>query len=197
MRYFAVDLNASQIAQLTSVNRNTVNRYLHAIRRRIVEYCEIESREAGKSTPSTGFFIVRRRRGEIGARNPTRLIILGRLTPDDHVTTRLASPEEAARLQAAFREKIKPDRIVYLREGTIEEHGLEISARIDVLLGGRSELSVVESFWGFAKNRLMRLRQRPTSAFELHLREREFRFNHRGDDLYRLLLRSLELRRLF
>ena len=37
VRYFATDLDASQIAQLSGLNRNTVNRYLKAIRERIAQ----------------------------------------------------------------------------------------------------------------------------------------------------------------
>ena len=40
VKLFAVDLDASQIAEVTSLNRNTINRYLTAFRERIARYCE-------------------------------------------------------------------------------------------------------------------------------------------------------------
>ena len=40
VKLFVVDLDASQIAKITSLNRNTVNRYIKAIRERIA--CESE-----------------------------------------------------------------------------------------------------------------------------------------------------------
>ena len=43
VRLFAVDLEASQIAEITSLIRNTINRYLAAFRERVVQYCEAES----------------------------------------------------------------------------------------------------------------------------------------------------------
>ena len=36
VRLFSADLDASQIARLTGLNRNTVNRYLKKIRQRLV-----------------------------------------------------------------------------------------------------------------------------------------------------------------
>lgn len=42
VRYLAADLDASQITLLSGLNRNTVNRYLKAIRERIAEHCELE-----------------------------------------------------------------------------------------------------------------------------------------------------------
>jgi predicted DNA-binding protein (UPF0251 family) len=43
LRFFAFDLDASQIAHIMGLNRNTVNRYLKEIRRKIAEYCKQSS----------------------------------------------------------------------------------------------------------------------------------------------------------
>ncbi len=40
VKLFAADLTAVQIAQLSGVNRNTVNRYLRLIRERLSQYCD-------------------------------------------------------------------------------------------------------------------------------------------------------------
>ena len=42
-RYFCADLTALQTAELTGLNRNTINRYYKALRVRITELCEKES----------------------------------------------------------------------------------------------------------------------------------------------------------
>src|SRR6056297_2292794 len=39
VRFFSLDLNAIQIAKITHLNRNTVNRYLKEIRKKIDTYC--------------------------------------------------------------------------------------------------------------------------------------------------------------
>ncbi len=43
LRLFALDLTASQTAELTNLNRNTVNRYLTLVRSLIANFCELES----------------------------------------------------------------------------------------------------------------------------------------------------------
>ena len=48
---------------------------------------------------------------------------------------------------------------------------------------------VIESFLGFAQQRLFRMRLAITERFGLHLKECEFRFNQRDADLYQLLLK--------
>jgi transposase-like protein len=60
----------------------------------------------------------------------------------------------------------------------------------DVFANGRAHVSGIENFWGVAKTRLSRFRGIRTDKFYLHLKETEFRFNLRRDDLYALLLRE-------
>ena len=48
-----------------------------------------------------------------------------------------------------------------------------------------------DRFWSFARTRLMKFCGVPRSTFYLHLKECEFRYNHRREDLYRLLLKML------
>jgi len=43
-------------------------------------------------------------------------------------------------------------------------------------------------FWGYAKTRLARFTGMNPSTFYLQLKECEFRFNHRGQNLYKVLL---------
>ena len=43
VRYFSIDLDASQIAILSGLNRNIINRYLQSIRMQIAQVCEYQS----------------------------------------------------------------------------------------------------------------------------------------------------------
>ena len=49
----------------------------------------------------------------------------------------------------------------------------------------------IESFWSYAKRRLMQFNGVPKNTFLLHLKETEFRFNHRKTDLYKVILKLL------
>jgi transposase len=48
IKYFSYDLNATQIANLTGISRPTINKYLKAIRIRIVKLCEEDSPFTGE-----------------------------------------------------------------------------------------------------------------------------------------------------
>ena len=49
----------------------------------------------------------------------------------------------------------------------------------------------IESFWRYAKRRLARFNGVRQEHFLFHLKETEFRFNHRNDNLYSMLLKRL------
>ena len=55
----------------------------------------------------------------------------------------------------------------------------------------RSHINGIESFWSYAKRRLQKFNGVPAETFYLHLKESEWRFNHRRDNLYQELLRLL------
>ena len=61
----------------------------------------------------------------------------------------------------------------------------------DEFVQGASHINGIESFWSFAKARLHPFKGVPKHTFLLHLKESEFRFNHRYEDLYKLLLKLL------
>jgi transposase len=56
VKLFALDLNAKQIAELTKINRNTINRYLKALRQKIAEFCELESPFSGEVEVDESWF---------------------------------------------------------------------------------------------------------------------------------------------
>jgi transposase-like protein len=63
-------------------------------------------------------------------------------------------------------------------------HGTNEFAR-----GRGIHINGIESFWGTAKTRLAKRRGIRPHLFSLHLKECEFRFNHRHENLYTVLLK--------
>ena len=54
---------------------------------------------------------------------------------------------------------------------------------------GNSHINGIESFWSYAKIRLVKFHGMDKRTFNLHLKELEFRFNNQGEDLHKLLLK--------
>jgi len=61
----------------------------------------------------------------------------------------------------------------------------------------RSHINGIESFWGYSKTRLAKFRGVSKVTFFLHLKECEFRFNNRGQNIYKVLLKIIRTNPLF
>ena len=199
VRLFSTDLDASQIAELTNLNRNTVNRYLKKIRRCLVSYCDAQSPFSGEVEVDESFFGARRVKGKRGRGSFGKTIVFGIFQRNGYVYTEVVPNCSKATLQAVIRGKVELESIIY-SDGWRGYNGLvdvgygkhlRIDHSKDEFAQGRNHINGIEGFWGYAKTRLNRFRGMSPSTFNLHLKECEFRFNHRGQDLGRLILKIL------
>lgn len=62
---------------------------------------------------------------------------------------------------------------------------------------GKCHINGIESFWSFAKRRLMKFHGVPKNTFYLHLKESEFRFNYRNKNIYVMLLKMCRKNPMF
>ena len=204
VRLFSIDLEATQIAKLTGLNHNTINRYLKAIRQRLVEYCDAQSPFSGEVEVDESFFGARRIKGKRGRGALGKTIVFGIFQRNGHVHTEIVPDCKKVTLQQAIRGKVELETIIYT-DGWRGYNGLvdvgygkhlRVDHGRDEFVKGRTHINGIEGFWGFAKTRLVRFRGMRPETFNLHLKECEFRFNHRGQYLYQLILKILRERPL-
>ena len=106
LKYFSLDIEATKIAQLTGLNRNTVNKYLLLIRKRMTEECELESPFSGDIEVDESFFGARRVKGKRGRGASGKTIVFGLLKRNGKVYTRIVPNCSRAALQAVIRGKV-------------------------------------------------------------------------------------------
>jgi len=61
----------------------------------------------------------------------------------------------------------------------------------------KTHINSIEGFRGFAKTRFTRSRGMNKATFCLHLKERESRYNHRDQDVYKVILQIIKNKPLF
>jgi transposase len=66
-------------------------------------------------------------------------------------------------------------------------HGKEECVRDDAT----THINGIEGFWSYAKTWLYHYRGVPKPYFDLYLKEIEFRFNHRNEDIFRILTKMM------
>jgi transposase len=196
LKLFALDLTASQIAEIGNLNRNTVNRYLTLIRSLIAEFCEQESPFAGEIECDESYFGSRHTKGKRGRGAENKHIVFGIYKRNGRVYTEVVQNVKARTLQAIIKGKVSFDSTLYTdgfrAYDSIVHLGYQKHYRIyhqDSYVEGDVHINGIEGFWGFAKVRLVKFRGLSKNTFYLHLKECEFRFNYRRSNLYRMLLK--------
>ena len=205
IRLFALDLNALQIAELTGLNRNTVNRYLKAIRERIAAFSEQESPFSGEVEIDESYFGARRVKGKRGRGAYGKTIVFGIFKRQGKVYTEIVPNCRRDTLQGVIRGRVDLESVIH-SDGWRGYNGLvdlgyqkhfRVNHGKNEFVRGKSHINGIESFWGFAKTRLSKFRGMNQATFYLHLKECEFRFNHRSDNLYLLVLNIIRDNPLF
>ena len=195
LKCFCQDLLATHTAELCGLNRNTVNRLYRLIRTRIAELCELESPFRGEVEIDESYFGGKRIRGKRGRGASGKTPVFGILERRGRVYTEVVPDCSKATLQAIIRGRVQVESIIHSDKwrgynGLVDlgyghfrvNHGKSEFAT------GKSHINGIESFWSYAKRRLARFNGISKSTFYLHLKETEFRFNHRDCNLYNLLL---------
>jgi hypothetical protein len=77
LRSFALDLNPTQIAALTNLNRNTVNCYLTLTHQAVAQFCEHESPFADEIGLNESYFGSRYLRSKRGRGALGKIIVFG------------------------------------------------------------------------------------------------------------------------
>ncbi len=196
LRLFALDLTAFQIAEITNLNRNTINRYLTLTRSLIAALCEQESPFSGAVECDESYFGSRHQKGKRGRGAENKHIVFGIYKRNGKVYTEIVKNVKAKTLQQIIKGRVSFDSTVYT-DGfrfydSIVHLGYQKHFRIyhqESYGKGDVHINGIEGFWGYAKVRLVKFRGLSKNTFYLHLKECEFRFNYRNQDLYKVLLK--------
>ena len=203
IRHYALDLDAKTIAVLVNLNRNTVNRYLFLIRKRLALMCEQEYRACNIGTADPKVSACLHDIGDqcLMYKNQP---VFGIYKNGRNVFTELLSeslwPVVKQIVDNSASSNVKPHLQLSLPFDSVVLMGTKKQYRI--IKHPNTEktnyaIDLVESFWGYAKIRLSKFFGIASSTFYLHLKECEFRFNHRDHDLYRRMIKSFRKDPLF
>lgn len=194
IRLFCEDLTATQIADVSGVSRVTINNYLKLIRTHIAKYCEEHNpryRLAGAFSfvsvsapvlhgfPEDGF------QEEVGwlygiARQDKKLFVdlLSRQEYDQYLKLGM-TPDEPLSLNGnrnphySALADISSWRLTKLETPSLQAY-----------LQDEDEY---DGFWSMTRSRLSKFRGLNRSTAWLHVKECEFRYNYRVEDLFKLL----------
>ena len=188
-------------AELTGISVRSVNSIYLRIRRRIAESCELDSPLQGAIEVDESYFGAHRVRGKRGRGAYGKTIVFGLLKRHGKVYTEIVPDCSKATLQGIIRGHVELSTVVHSDgwrgyDGLVDI-GFDKHFRVhhgeNEFANGERHINDIESFWSYAKRRLAKFNGVAKHTFYLHLKETEFRFNHRRDNLYLEILKLLRI----
>ncbi len=198
IRLFALEVPASRAARELGVNRHTAERCYTRIRQVLAQACEAEARLEGEVEVDESYFGGHRKFLR-GRAVQGKVVVFGLLKRRGRVYTRPVPNVTRTVLRRIIRQKVPRGSTIY-SDGFRSYDGLltegyrhyRIPHERTFATTRRRHINGIENFWGFAKTKLRRYYGVRRSHFVLYLKEMEFRFNHRHEDLPRLIERFLK-----
>ena len=198
--FFAENLTATQAAKLAGVNRNTANLWFSHFREKILEYQEknmplfkgeIELDESYFGGPRKKKHAQDRRKRGRGAEN--KVPVFGILKRNGKVYTQIIKNADKSTLLPIIKQIIKKKSTIYTDkwrsyDGLVFDgyKHYRINHSKEYSDGKGNHINGIENFWSFAKRRLAKFNGVSRKTFLLHLKECEFRYNHKYDILKKL-----------
>lgn len=181
------------------MNRNTSQRIYTLLRERILSLAAEENRPfAGEVEVDESYFGARRVRGKRGRGASGKTPVIGLLKRDGRVFVEIVNDCSRKELLPVIKGQILEEATVYtdgwraydslVREGykhhRVHHHANEFAR-------GKNHVNGIESFWSYVKFRMTKLRGIRKEKFVIHLLESAWRFNHKHESIYLILLKNL------
>jgi len=200
IKYFALDLTANRTAVLTGLTHKTVNQIYLKIRVRLAQDCQRQSPFSGEVEVDESYFGAKRVKGKRGRGAGGKTIVFGIYKRNGKVFTEIVPNVQRKTLQAIIHGRVSIETIIHSDmwrgyNGLVDlgypKH-FRVNHCADEFANENSNINGIESFWSSAKRRLQKFNGVKKDTFNLHLKECEYRFNHRNENLYRTLLTLLK-----
>ena len=199
LKLFCADIPALTAAGLVGLSVQSTQSLYDGLRLRIMELALEEARPfAGEVEIDESYFGPRRVRGKRGRGAGGKTPVIGLLKRDGKVFTEIVENCSKAALMPIIKGQVLSEATIYtdgwkscdgLVLGGFKHH--RIHHHQNQFARGKNHVNGIKSFWSFTKLRLAKLRGIRAHYFFLHLKESEWRWNHRHDNLYLLLLKNL------
>ena len=195
LKDFCLELTAVQTAKILRVNRHTVDRYYQLLRERIAEYEEKNLKQlSGNIKIDESYFGSRHVGDKRGCGAKWRIPVIGILKRNGLVYATIIPDVSRKTLMPIIERLVKKSQSNIYTDQWKSYDGLVLSGYKHYRINHSKEfvethnhINGIESFWSYVKRKMRKHNGIPRHKFYLYLKESEFRFNHRNEDIYKIL----------
>jgi len=198
--YFYLEISARRAANELIINYKTVQSRFMYFRKCISNYCELEARKLYGELELDESYFGGKRKGNRGRGAKNKAIVFGILERKGKVHTVIVQDVSADTLMNEIKNKTKKGSVFYTdgwkSYASLEQYGKHnIIDHDKELVNNHNHINGIEGFWSFAKERFHKYHGISKTNYPLYIKEMEFRFNHRNENVYKLLIDICIVRR--
>ena len=187
---------AYRLARNLGVDAKTVTRVYQRLREALYRLTELEADRLKREIGLDEAYFGGRRKGRRGRGARGKSVVFGLLERDGKVYTKVVESVTAEELMRHIRARACKGSVYYSNAfrgyQSLRCYGAHCTAGHGRALGGRhtqNPINGIEDFWSYAKHILRNYRGVSRRNFPMYLKEIEYRFNHRKEDLFKNFLR--------
>jgi len=199
--YFYLEISARKTAKELELNYRLVHRKFMQFRKAMANFCAKEAQKLNGELELDETYFGGKRKGKRGRGANNKAIAFGILERNGKVYTLIVENVQAETLMQAIQEKTNKGSVFYT-DGFRSYNDLKQYGKHNVIRHDKDEfvkeknhINGIEGFWSFAKERFHKYHGIDKKNYPFYLKEMEFRFNHRNENIYKLLV-TICIRRL-
>ena len=192
--YFYLELSARKTAKELELDYKTVQSRFMQFRKLIAEYCNNESNKLNGELEIDESYFGGKRKGQRGRGAKDKTIVFGILERKGKIYTKIVENVSAETLMNEIKNKTLKGSVFYTdgwkSYASLEQYGKHniIDHDKELVDINYNHINGIEGFWSFAKERFHKYHGINKDNYLFYLKEMEFRFNNRDNNVYTLLM---------
>jgi len=191
--YFYLEISARRAANELDIDYKTVQSRFMDFRRCIYNCCLQEARKLNGELELDESYFGGKRKGNRGRGAKNKAIVFGILERKGKIYTVIVQNVDANTLMNEIKNKTKKGSVFYTdgwkSYASLNQYGKHnIIDHDKELVNNHNQINGIEGFWSFAKERFHKYHGISKTNYPFYIKEMEFRFNHRNENVYKLLV---------
>lgn len=191
--YFYLELSARKAAKELNISYNSVIKRFMFFRKIIADHLDKQFTKLAGELEMDETYFGGKRKGKRGRGAYNKAIVFGILERCGKVYTRVVPNVSKETLMDEIKRKTRKGSVFYTdcfkSYKSLKQYGKHNKINKQYAFAkGKTHINGIEGFWSYAKERFHKYHGINMSNYPLYLKEMEFRFNNRNEDLFKLLI---------
>ena len=198
--YFYLEISARRAANELNLDYGVIHRKFMQFRKCISNYCLLEAKKLNGEIEIDESYFGGKRKGNRGRGAKNKAIVFGILERKGKIYTKIVENVSAETLMNEIKNKTLKGSVFYTdgwkSYASLEQYGKHNVIDHDKeLVENHNHINGIEGFWSFAKERFHKYHGISKTNYPFYVKEMEFRFNHRNENVFKLLIDICIVRR--